>query len=245
MDNWFFYDWNMQGDPARFGVDMSFAHKWVELGLPILMHVRCEMQSQEKLTPKAARHINRMEKKLLKNVDGEYVGFVEDDFRRVFFFYVKSPKKAELAEELIEKEKYLYCEVGCAQDESWDTYNTLLYPDAARLFTESNRKNIELYRKKGDCLYKTRRVVYHTFFPAEVLCQQFAQEIRLAGFAIGDPEFNPDLEEAYGITVFRLGTLEKQDLDKNTSDIIYTAEKYFGKLLYWNCPVVPKNGPMR
>ena len=33
--------------------------------------------------------------------------------------------------------------------------------------TESNRKNIELYRKNGDCLTAARRVTLHMHFPLE------------------------------------------------------------------------------
>ena len=245
MPEWFTYEWHMEGDQAEFAVDTSYLSKAPHPNRPILMHIRCEMQDQSPLTGRGRRHIARIEKTCLKNLKALYVGYIQDATRRVMFFYTDRADRCAALEEIADKERYLYCAVGCSEDAEWDTYLNLLYPDAAKMQTESNRKNIELYRKNGDCLTAARRVTLHMHFPLESYVLSFSEEARMAGFAIGDPEFSPELDEPYGIALHRISTLEKAKLDAYTTDAIYLAERYLGKLLYWDCPVIPKNSPLR
>lgn len=245
MPDWFTYEWHMEGDPANFAVDTSYLSKAPHPNKPVLMHIRCEMQDQGELSARGRRHIDRVEKKCIKELKALYVGYIQDASRRVMFFYTDRPERSRALEEIADKERLLYCAVGCTDDPEWNTYLGLLYPDAAKFQTESNRENIELYRRKGDCVTAARRITFHMYFPLENHVVQFAEEARLAGFAIGDVEFSPELDEPYGIALHRIGTLEKPCLDAYTTDAIYLAEKYLGKLLYWNCPMIPKNSPLR
>ena len=82
-------------------------------------------------------------------------------------------------------------------------------------------------------------------FPLETLVPQFAEEARLSGFAIGDAEFNPDIDVPYGVKLHIISSLLNEDLDKYTTLAIYTAERYGGRLLYWESPIIPKNSPLR
>lgn len=244
QEDWFFYDWVMEGDPASFAVDMRLAAK-PHPARPVLLHVRCEMRDEAPLTPRGIRHIERIQSKCIKSLASLYAGYVQDERRRVMFFYVDSDARLEDAEAIFAREKLLYCEAGCAPDPEWSTYYQLLYPDAAKLYTATNRKNIDLYRQNGDHSAAARRVTLHMFFPMEQLVAQFASEARLAGFAIGDAEFNPDLEEAYGVKLYIITSLNKRDIDGCTSTAIYIAERYGGRLLYWDCPVIPRTSPLR
>lgn len=246
MDDWFYYDWQMDGDPAQFGVDMTLHQKAPHPGRPLLLHLRCEMEQGGALTPRGRRHIDRLEKKCLKELPKlEYAGYIEDDARRVMFFYGDKPRRLEELEALTEKERVLRCTAGCAHEPGWETYFTMLYPDAAKLHTETNRKNIELYRQNGDNTAAVRRITLHTFFPMENLAAQFAEEARLTGFAIGEPEFNPEIDEPYGVRLHRITTLEKPALDRHTSEAEYLAEKYLGRLMYWDSPVIPRSSPLK
>ncbi|MBQ4610752.1 MAG: DUF695 domain-containing protein [Clostridia bacterium] len=245
MPEWFTYEWHMEGDPAEFAVDTSYLSKAPHPNRPVLMHIRCEMQQQEPLSGRGRRHIDRIEKKCLKELKALYVGRIQDENRRVMFFYTDRPDRCRALEDIADREKYLYCAVGCTDDPQWDTYLNLLYPDAAKFQTEANRKNIDLYRKNKDCISAARRITFHMHFPVESHVIPFAEEARMAGFAIGDTEFSPELEEPYGIALHRIGSLDKAQVDAYTTDAIYLAERYLGKLLYWDCPVIPKNSPLK
>ena len=245
MPEWFTYEWHMEGDPAEFAVDTSYLSKAPHPNRPVLMHIRCEMQDQSPLSGKGRRHIDRIEKKCIKELKALYVGYIQDDSRRVMFFYTDKPDRRRALDEIADKEKYLYCAVGCTDDPEWSTYLDLLYPDAAKFQTEENRKHIALYKKNGDCLTAARRITLHMHFPVESYVINYAEEARMAGFAIGDQEFTPELEEPYGVALYRIGTRDKAQVDAYTTDARYLADKYLGKLLYWECPVIPKNSPLR
>ena len=136
-------------------------------------------------------------------------------------------------------------QAGASDDPEWNTYLNLLYPDAAKYYTETNRKNAQLYRKNGDCITAVRRLTLHMAFSLETLVPRFAEEARLSGFAIGDAEFNPDIDLPYGVKLHIISSLLNEDLDKYTTLAIYTAERYGGRLLYWESPIIPKNSPLR
>ena len=76
MPEWFTYEWHMEGDPAEFAVDTSYLSKAPHPNRPVLMHIRCEMQDQGPLSGKGRRHIDRIEKKCLKELKAHYVGFM-------------------------------------------------------------------------------------------------------------------------------------------------------------------------
>ena len=68
MPEWFTYEWHMEGDPAEFAVDTSYLSKAPHPNRPVLMHIRCEMQDQGPLSGKGRRHIDRIEKKCIKEL---------------------------------------------------------------------------------------------------------------------------------------------------------------------------------
>lgn len=94
--------------------------------------------------------------------------------------------------------------LGLREDPRGEIYHRLLYPDAARLFTEENRRQIALLKKHGDMLTPARRIAFHTFFPTEPLAAIFAEGARQAGFAVGDREFLPEQENPYGVVLLRI-----------------------------------------
>lgn len=245
MSDWFTYEWQMEGDPAEFAVDTSYLAKAPHPGRPVLMHIRCEMQEQDALNNRGRRHIEKIEKKCIRELKALYVGYIQDEYRRVMFFYTDRPDRRNALDDIADREKYLYCAVGCTEDPEWSTYLDLLYPDAAKYQTEENRNHIALHKKNGDHIAAARRVTFHVHFPTESSVISFAEEARLSGFAIGDQVFTPELEEPYGIMLYRICPLDKLQIDACTSNIIYLAERYLGKFLYWDCPVIPKNSPLR
>ncbi len=243
--DWFYYDWNMDGAPAEFAVDMELSGAAPFGTHPVLLYIRCDMRNECELSRRALRHIASIEKKCMRQLDPYFVGFIRDALRYGMFFYVSKRKQLQILEEIAQKERYLHCITGCDVDPEWQTYFKLLYPDAARLYTETNRKQIELYKKHGDGITPARRVTLSVFFPTEALVPIFAEEARLSGFAIGESEFRPEYEDPHGVKLQCVSTLNKREIDALTTRAIRIAEKYEGHLEYWESPLVPKKSPLR
>ncbi|NCB30550.1 MAG: DUF695 domain-containing protein [Clostridia bacterium] len=239
----FSYDWHMDGAPAKFLVDMELRDADLA-AMPYLLYVRSKSR-QGTFTGREIKHLADLEKKCRKKLMGAFAGSIQSADQQVIFFYVYNAEEAELVQDLAERERLLQCTVGVREEPERDTYRKVLYPDAARLFTEQNRKQLLLLKKHGDALTPARRVTLHAFFPAEPLVGIFAEQARMGGFAVGEYEYEPDQDLPYGVSLCRVSTLDKGEIDAMTSQVIRLAARYDGSLSYWNCPIVGKISPFR
>lgn len=82
-------------------------------------------------------------------------------------------------------------------------------------------------------------------FSLETLVPQFAEEARLSGLRHRRRGVQSGYRPAYGSKASLISSLLNEDLDKYTTLAIYTAERYGGRLLYWESPIIPKNSPLR
>lgn len=242
---WFEYDWPIDGRPARFVVDLALSGA-PRAGRPVLLYVSCESKraKADALSGFESARAEALCKKLCKKLAPYYAGFIETGAQRQYYFYVKERAMLEEAESLANKEHLLLCRVGCTEEPSWATFHKLLYPDAAKLQTEENRKRIELMLEHGDSPAVARRISLFLFFPTEATMLLFSEQARLSGYAVGDPVFTPDQPLAYGVSVVRIATLRKPEIDALTTRAIRIAERYNGELRYWEAPVARRGGPL-
>lgn len=234
----FTYDWHMDDAPAIFQVDMAVPAEALSCR-PYMLYIQGKSRKAA-LTPWEERRLAPFFKKACKTLDALFVGSIHAADRQVFFFYTADPDQGDAAKALAAQEKALDCAAGLRDDPAGDTYHKLLYPDAARLFTQQNRQQIDLLKKHGDALTPTRRIAFHVFFASEPLALRFMEEARQNGFAVGDSEFAPEQELSYGISLLRIAPLEKATIDQLTTCIIRLAAQYGGSLTYWNCPIMGK-----
>ena len=237
-EGFFAYDWHMDGAPAKFQVDME-----LDEGLlserPYLLYVQGKSRVGD-LGGRELKKLAALEKKCRKAIDGLYAGSIQDAARQVFFFYTDTEEALEAARDVAARERALACTAGLREEPGRETYHKLLYPDAARLFTEQNRKQILLLQKRGDALTPARRIILHAFFPAEPLAGLFAEGARQAGFAVGEYAYAPEQDLPYGVSLYRISTLDKPAVDEMTTQAVRLAARYDGVLSYWNCPITGK-----
>ena len=242
---WFEYDWQVEGVPARFAVDLALLDA-DRLAKPALLYVSCEARKTdaESLTAFQTARAEALRARIAKAVSPFYAGYIEMEAQRQYYFYIRNEREFERARELAEKEPFLACRAGFAPEPDWLTYDSLLYPDAAKLQTERNRDLIALMRKNGDNLTTVRRVTFTLFFATEHTMLMFAEQARLSGFAVAGPVYAPERELAYGSAIVRVSTLEKREIDALTTRAIRIAEQYGGELAQWDSPVIRRGGPL-
>ncbi|MCI6633987.1 MAG: DUF695 domain-containing protein, partial [Clostridiales bacterium] len=114
--SWYYYDWQMDGDPAEFAVDTRFFDKAPYENRPVLLHMRCEMKDGGELNSRGRRHIGRLEKKCKSDLKALYAGYIEDAYRRVMFFYTDKASRIEALDDMADRERYLYCSAGASDD---------------------------------------------------------------------------------------------------------------------------------
>lgn len=245
MPEWFAYDWPLDGREARFRVDLALAAAPKETR-PVLLYVSCESKraKAEQLNAFEKSRAEAVCKKCIKALSPFYAGYIETGAQRQYYFYVKEEALLDEADRIAEKSLLFECRAGIQQEPGWATYKKLLYPDAAKLQTEDNRKRIALMVEHGDNPAAARRVQLFLFFPTESAMLLFSEEARLAGFAVGDPVFTPEFDKAYGVRIMRIVPLRKAELDELTTRAIRVAEKFAGELRYWEAPMAKRGGPL-
>lgn len=239
------YDWTIEGQDAVFTVDAALIKRAPDPARPALVYV--SVFGPNDMAPISPRELKRSEKlaaKLMRFVDLLYAGQIDTDYARQYYFY--APDTAALGEvealALAEKKLSVYC--GAAVEERWQSYLKLLYPDGAKRQTMENERTIALMAARGDNISAVRKVGFLCFFHTEPVVALFTEEARLSGFAVGGPLFRPEQERSYGVTLHKLTTLNKRELDAVTTSLIRIIEKYDGSLAHTDSQLIPKKSPL-
>lgn len=238
-NTWLEYDWRLNGADALFGVELALYHDAPDEKRKVLAFIYCCSKDSEVLDAADVKRAEKVARNCVKSIDSPCAGFIQTGNMRQYYFYLSDKKEYDALKAVANKEKKLSCRVGGKNEPGWDTYFKLLYPDAAKLQTVRNGETIEKLRANGDSS-EPRRLNLHVFFRGEPLRLQFEDEARKAGFAIGSSEYRSESEFPYGVVLHRICPLIKREVDAVTVLAIRIAERFGGKLMYWDCPIVPQ-----
>lgn len=237
LSEWYEYDWHYKGQEALYCVNLTYDGREGDLP-PVLVSLVCKCRRRG-LSDSEYKRYEHLRDKLIKKCGLVYVGLTETNDHVSFFFYAHDH---EVTTELDRALRHIADRVSydCRYDREHEFYRGILLPDAAKIFTEQNRHHLRVFEQNGDCMHAERKVNFHVMFPTESERILFAEEIRLAGFANMGTEYTPEKELTHGIKICKMISLQKADIDDATSRIIHIAEKYGGKLDFWDCVLVPK-----
>ena len=237
---WLEYVWELEGEETRFGVELSLYRKAPDPKTPLLVYLCCQTADEHDLLPSDVKRIESVASKCSKRAKAVPAGFIQAESMRQYYYYVSDKEQYDAMKEIAAKEKKLVCRVGGKREENWSTYFTLLYPDELKYQTVKNREQVNKLRNIGDNTDASRRINLHMGFRTEQDRLVFEETARRAGFAIGDPEYRTDSDCPNGVVIYRISTLRRRDIDAVTVRSIRLAQRCVGKLLYWDCNIVPK-----
>ncbi len=240
--NLFEYDWRLEGEKARFVVDLALYDRGANGDYPILAFVGCGAKKEGKeLSSSDLRHISAFAAKCEKKLEMLLAGYIEKADIRQYYFYLASKEEYSLLRELAEKQRGFSCRVGGKAEEDWSSYFRILYPDEAKYQTVRNEEQIEELYESGDS-EAPRRLNLHLAFPGHGERTRFGEEALSEGFALGASDEFETGDLPCGLVVYRICALKKWDVDAVTIQAIRLAEKFGGRLLFWDCPIVPGRG---
>ena len=239
--SWLEYDWRLEGDAAHFGVELSFYRTAPDEKRPLLCYFCCQTVDDKPLTPKLIKRAEALAKACARRTKTRPAGFVETGNMRQYYFYTADKEGYDILKAVAEKEKKLLCRVGGKHEEDWATYFKLLYPSEIKYQTVKNREQIKKLHSIGDNTEATRRINLHVAFRTEQQRLMFEETARRAGFAIGDAEYISEGELPNGVVLYRISTLKQDDIDTLTVRVIKLAQGMEGRLLYWDCNIVPRS----
>lgn len=236
-DIWYEYDWRFKNADAVFSVNTQYEEDYESLG-DVLVIIECR-SSRKVMTDGEYRRYENLRDKLLKKLDIVFVGLIESLSCVRFYFYANTGDIAIDIEKYIKHiANHVSCE--CKFDKEKTFYLNTLLPDAAKRYTEENRKQLKTFYDNGDNTEAVRKLNFHLLFPSEPLRILFEEQARLAGYAIGETEFIFEQDLPHSIVVHKMLSLVKSDVDDATTQLVRIAEKYDGILGFWDCVLVPK-----
>ncbi|MEL7608748.1 MAG: DUF695 domain-containing protein [Bacillota bacterium] len=246
-DDYLAYDWNIEGQRARFLVNMAVEPHAPDPSLPILLYVNCASGDSEQGLLKASElhRIDRITDKIAKKLKLLFVGSIELPEQKQLYYYAPDTESLDRLEAYVSRKRGLFLAADLAKEPKWTTYWNLLYPDAAKYQTILNREIAARLEKNGDYNVAARRVNFMVYFPTEQLRINFSEEARLGGFAVGLPRFRPERECAYGVALHKITALLPEQIDEATTKIIRMAARYEGEMEGWDCQPISRNNPFR
>jgi hypothetical protein len=245
MPKWFSYDWEFNGKPANFRVDLDegqFRNRFFDL-----LHCSIAPIAANMPFVKAERAaVNKLEKRLLRMLhDSFYAGGITQAHLKQYYFYIPGESyNPGVFEPLTLKERRFCVHICVTNEPDWLTYDRLLYPDTAKYQTELNARLIAQQAHMKDAIEKIRRLSIITCFPTEQDKLFFQEAARQAGFAIGDSSYHAEMPLPHLVVLHTLAALQKPEIDSITTRLIYLAANYHGTLLRWGAPKMSRKSPL-
>lgn len=247
MREWYVYDWDLQGLPARFHVDLNYVEEFDALGdYTTLLYVSCYPKKPEALS------FSAREKRLLESVSKEcirilgehcaFVGYIDISVQRRYYFYTSDARLLVPLMAYCAEETGLRIECFKAEEPNRQTFYRLLVPDNAKRQSVDNAAYIESLRLRGDDNAANRRVNLHFYFPSANGRTLFGENAKTMGFAIGRTDYIPEREPSYYIVLHAICPLEQEATTELTTKAIYAAETYGGVMEHFDSAFIQKRG---
>ena len=238
---WLEYVWELKGEETFYGVELSLYRRAPDPKSPLLVYFLCQTADDREIGPSDVKRIEAIAAKCSRRTGTVPAGFIQAATRRQYYFYVSDKEQYDIMKTIAGKQKRYICSVGGKREDNWETYFNLLYPDELKYQTVRNREQVKKLRDMGDNTDAARRINLHLGFMTEQDRLVFEEEARRAGFAIGDAEYHTDGDLPSGAVIYRISTLKRREIDSVTVRATRLAQRSAGKLLYWDCNIVPRN----
>ncbi len=247
MRDWYIYDWDLQGLPAQFHVDLKYVEEFDTLGdFTTLLYVSCYPKKPE------AQSFSPREKRVLEGVSREclrilgehcaFVGYIDIAAQRRYYFYTPDARLLVPLMAYCTEEDSLRLECFKTEEPNRQTYYRLLVPDAAKRQSVNNVTYIESLRARGDDNAAYRRVNLHFYFPSANGRTLFGESAKSLGFAIGKTDYIPEQDPSYYIVLHAITPLEQEPITELTTKAIYAAETYGGVMEHFDSAFIQKRG---
>ena len=252
----FEYDWRLDGERATFCVDLSLFELSPQEreGYPVLAYVGClPLEEGRALSPREKKAGTAFIRQCKKKLSLLTAGYIETDSTLQLYLYLPAAEEYEALKQLAANEKGFTCRVGGRSEPQWESYFSVLYPDEAKLQTVRNGEIINELYKNGDS-EEPRRLNLHMGFQTDEKRSAFSDAALKAGFALGESveraegmveptaaasESESD-QTPFRLDIHRICALKKWDVDAVIVQAVRLAEEFGGRLVYWDCPIVPR-----
>lgn len=248
MSEWFAYDWEVRGLPARFRVDLQYAEQPdLRERFATLLFVTA-VPRREGAAAFSFMERGRLEPMLqhcraLLGEAGVHVGTVSLGAQVRHYFYTSDARLLVPLYAYCSRERGLRLSCSKAEEPGWETYRQYLCPDAGKRQSAANRAFIADRLARGDDVATPRRIDLTFRFATMQQRTRFGAEAATLGFVAGRAGFDEDLDAPYTLTLHASAPLVFETLTALTAEAIAAAAPLAGQLDHLDAVFLPKRRP--
>ena len=245
MSDWYSYDWEVQGQTARFTVDLEYAEKFDVMGdHTTLLYVTCTPVTDKTIdfSPRERKRLDALLKSCISLFGSQavYVGHIDMPSQRRFYFYTADERLLAPLFEWCGKEQVLSLECAKVSEPHRQSYYRMLYPDKAKRQSNDNHAYIASLKKRGDDPSAYRRCNFHLYFPDIQARDAFVLRAKEAGFALGKADYIAEQEKPHYVSMHAVSAMNWKDITHLTTAVIRIAEDYEGSFDHFDSAFVAK-----
>ncbi|MDO4565540.1 MAG: DUF695 domain-containing protein [Clostridia bacterium] len=241
MTDWLTYEWEHEGRPAVFRVDLQYWDLLPVLAYSQLIYVSCAPKNPGSGFSKGDEHlIASLRSALSQQLEGHavFTGNVRFDDLEQLYYYTSDPALINHVSATCRQYSKLQTICGCIHEPHFATYYRFLFPDDAKLQSVENRALVDRTIKRGGDLRLVRRIELEMAFLSRDDCIDFAAQIKRVGFTVGSMSMVSGGTHPYRVSIFGYSTLELHELNRFTARAIGIAAKYDGLLEKLDAPFI-------
>jgi len=229
--DWLEYEWDWDGRPAIYRVDMRYHGVLPVLRYPyrikLVVYPAADVFSAAEM--KQADALARKVREILA-VHGVFVGSVLQPNRMRLFFYTKSEEAAQLLPARLKGETKLRTRVSHAEEEDYAAYYQLLFPDDCKLQSIDNALLLKgLNRSDEECAL-VHKIYLELAFAALPMRDAFCTSVQTSCFWLEELFTSDHKTHPHCAVVRGFCPLLLQDLNRFTSRAISMAGPLDGVL---------------
>ena len=245
QEYWELYMKNLDGKPASilFNAGISMDVEKFKYIYPQIAFVKVKLkepnekglisQSEE---PEITFLEDKLEASLIKFRIGKYVGRIFSDGYVTFLYYLQFTYNWQDFLDFALDEHATYEMTTAYQDDNeWNYYNKLLYPNAKEWQIIQNHKVCDALKLKEDNLYLARAIEHKAFFKDEKRKDEVVAKLEEDGFKI---QSDISKDGVNGISFYRIDKPFYTDIDELTLNLIDTLEEVGASYDGWETSVV-------
>lgn len=248
MSEWFAYDWEVRGLPARFRVDLQYAEqpdlreRFVTL-LFVTAAPRREGAAAFSFMERGRLEPMLQHCRALLGEAGVHVGTVSLGAQVRHYFYTYDARLLVPLYAYCSRERGLRLACSKAEEPGWETYRQYLCPDAGKRQSAANRAFIADRLARGDDVATPRRIDLTFRFATSNHRAAFSAAAVPLGFVAGRASFDEQSDLPYTLTLHANAPLVHAALTVLTTRAIHAAEQQQGAFDALDAAFLPKNGP--
>lgn len=248
MSEWFAYDWEVRGLPARFRVDLQYAEQPDLRERFVTLLFVTAVPRREGAAAFSFMERGRLEPMLqhcraLLGEAGVHVGTVSLGAQVRHYFYTSDARLLVPLYAYCSRERGLRLSCSKAEEPGWETYRQYLCPDAGKRQSAANRAFIADRLARGDDVATPRRIDLTFRFATMQQRTRFGAEAATLGFVAGRAGFDEDLDAPYTLTLHASAPLVFETLTALTAEAIAAAAPLAGQLDHLDAVFLPKRRP--